>query len=53
MDKCPNCESERINQVPGYNETKNRKTYYCMDCEKEFDYKGKELAPIGATKGEL
>lgn len=46
MDKCPNCKSKRINEVPGCIETNNKKTHYCMNCEKEFDYKGKELAPI-------
>lgn len=46
IDNCPGCKSERINGVPGSNETNNKKTYYCMNCEKEFDYKGRELAPI-------
>lgn len=46
LKKCPECKSKRINEVPGYNDTKNRKTYYCMDCEREFDEKGKKLVPI-------
>lgn len=51
MDKCPNCGSERINEVPGYQETGNKKMHYCMKCEKEFDCKGRELPPIW-EKGE-
>ena len=43
---CPNCKSKKINHMPGYKETMNKKTYYCMNCEKEFDYKGKQFAPI-------
>lgn len=52
MDKRPNCKSERINIVPGYQDTFNKKIHYCMKCEKEFDYKGRELPPIWAEKGE-
>ena len=52
MDKCPNCKSERINIVPGYQDTFNKKIHYCMKCEKEFDYKCRELPPIWAEKGE-
>ena len=47
-DNCPGCGSERINQVPGYQDTANKKTYYCMGCEKEFNERGRELAPIYA-----
>lgn len=46
MNKCPKCKSKRINAVPGYTETGNKKTYYCMKCDKEYDSKGKELSPI-------
>lgn len=44
--KCVICGSERVNEVPGYNDTQNKKTYYCMSCEKEYDYMGRLLEPV-------
>ena len=45
-NKCPNCESKRFNEVPGSQETNNKKTYYCISCGNEFDRLGRFLPPV-------